>query len=330
MKLRHRPMQPEDIPECVDIVANHPVVGPRYGATIKLLPEAWRRMLQCEAQIAVVVQAEEGLGAPVCFSGIGLIVRDDFLLEMKKSPHFWIGPELARRIVSGESPILTGEELREGNSRGGLNLVCWESCVRSEYEANGEVQRYMVSGFIETSRGYLWKEVISSQSWNPEHLDFILTTGGYFWDARAGGYTSTLTKTSREIVSEPHILGITRDLELRRTAHWGTSWVGALFDYHPPVLGLSRNEQRLLLCALRGETDEQVAELLELSLSAVKKKWVSIYRRVETRLPELLPNSSESGLSASGRGKEKRRRLLAYLREHLEELRPNSRIHQGC
>ena len=60
MKLRHRPMQPEDIPECVDIVANNPVIGPRYGATIEHLPEAWLRLLQCEAQISAVVHAERG------------------------------------------------------------------------------------------------------------------------------------------------------------------------------------------------------------------------------------------------------------------------------
>src|SRR4051794_32409594 len=45
MNLRHRRMQPEDIPECVDIVARHPVVGPRYGQTIELLAEAWLRTL---------------------------------------------------------------------------------------------------------------------------------------------------------------------------------------------------------------------------------------------------------------------------------------------
>lgn len=229
MKLRHRPMQPEDIPECVDIVANHPVVGPRYRATIKLLPEAWRRMLQCEARIAIVVQAEEGLRAPICFSGIAVMVRDDFLLDMKKPPHFWVGPELTRRIMSGESPLLTGKELREGNSRGGLNLVCWESCVRSEYEANGDVQRYMVSGFIETTRGYLWKEAIALQSWSSEHLDFILKTGGYLWDADAGGYTSQLSKTLGEIVVEPHVLGITRELELK------SPLVGELAGWEPSL-----------------------------------------------------------------------------------------------
>jgi hypothetical protein len=179
-----------------------------------------------------------------------------------------------------------------------------------------------MSGFIQSTRGYFWKEVISSQSWRPEHLYWVLKTEGYLWDAGAGGYTSTLSKTSHEIVSNPHVVGITRDLERKRPAGWGASWVGALFDYHPPVLGFNRSEQRLLSCALPGETDEQVAEMLKISLSAVKKMWVSIYRRVEDCLPELIPDTLPSDIPASGRGREKRRRLLVYLREHPEELRP--------
>jgi hypothetical protein len=31
-------MQPEDIPECVKIMAGHPVFGPHYGRDIDLLP----------------------------------------------------------------------------------------------------------------------------------------------------------------------------------------------------------------------------------------------------------------------------------------------------
>jgi hypothetical protein len=53
--------------------------------------------------------------------------------------------------------------------------------------------------------------------------------------------------------------------------------------------------------------------------------WVSIYQRVEDCLPELIGDPLRSDLPASGRGREKRRRLLAYLREHPEELRPVSR-----
>src|SRR5580700_5050645 len=120
MQLRHRAMQPGDIRACVGIIANHPVIGPRYGPAIEYLPEAWLGLLQCEARIAIVVEDGEGPRAPICFSGVTVIVRGDFLREMKTPPHFWVGPELTRRIIKGESPLLTGKQLRDANSRDGL------------------------------------------------------------------------------------------------------------------------------------------------------------------------------------------------------------------
>jgi hypothetical protein len=327
MKLRHHAMEPRDIREYVDLVANHPIIGPRYGPMIEHLPEAWLRVLPCEAFSLTVFRAGEGANAPVCVLGGSAIVHDDFLREMKTPPHFWFGRELTRRIVTNESPLLTDKQLRDANSRGGLNLVCWETCFHPTYAARGELQRYAMGTFIEIHRGYLWKEVVCQPD-GPDHLDFCLQTGGYLWDARQGGYTSTLKKTLGEIVAEPHVVGTTRDLERKRNQSTG-SWVGALFDYHPPMLGLSRSEQRLLSCALPGETDEQVAEDLDISLSAVKKMWVSIYRRVEDCLPEMIADPLGSDSPVSGRGREKRRRLLAYLREHPEELRPVSRVQQN-
>ncbi len=317
-------MKPEDIPECVDIYAKNPVIAARYGPAIERLGEVWLGLLQCDASKSTVVRFGEGSSAPVCLFGVSAIVREDFLNEMKTPPHFWIGPELTRRIIMGESPLLTDKQLRDANSRGGLNLVCWESGIRPEYEAHREVQRSMMSAFIEIHRGYLWKEIISAQHERPDRLDFILKTGGCLWDPLAGGYTSTLRSDLSDLVTHPHVVGITRNLELNRQNEWAASWVGALFDYHPPVFGFSRSEQRLLSSALLGETDEHLAEMLETSLPAIKKMWVSIYRRVEVHLPELIPDSPLD-LPASGRGREKRRHLLAYLRDHPEELRPVSR-----
>ncbi len=272
-----------------------------------------------------MIHAEEGSDAPICLFGVTVIVRDDFLYEMKTPPHFWVGPELTRRIMSGESPLLTGKQLRDANSRGGLNLVCWEAGVRPEYDGHGEILRNMMSGFIQMHRGYLWKEVISAQSWSADHLDFILKTGGCLWDPRAGGYTSTPKEDLSKTASKPHVVGITRELELERQGNWTGSWVGALFDYHPPMLGFNRSEQRLLSCALSGATDEQLAGMLETSLPTVKKIWISVYHRVEDCLPELIPDPHPSDSPASSRGREKRRHLLAYVREHPEELRPLSR-----
>lgn len=49
--------------------------------------------------------------------------------------------------------------------------------------------------------------------------------------------------------------------------------------------------------------------------------WLSIYDRVTKLTPELIAEAPKAG-SGSKRGKEKKRRLLAYLQEHPEELRP--------
>jgi hypothetical protein len=77
----------------------------------------------------------------------------------------------------------------------------------------------------------------------------------------------------------------------------------------------------LLLTALHGGTDEELADELGISLSAVKKSWQLIYERVSGCDPELVPDAHlDEGNSE--RGKTKKQRLLAYLREHMEELRP--------
>jgi hypothetical protein len=59
---------------------------------------------------------------------------------------------------------------------------------------------------------------------------------------------------------------------------------------------------------------------LGISLSTVKNVWRSIYSRSAAQPPVLFPKDA----GWSKRGKERRRRLLAYLREHPEELRPVS------
>ncbi len=41
MTIRCRPMQLNDVRECVHIVAAHPILGPRYGSAIVDLRAAW-------------------------------------------------------------------------------------------------------------------------------------------------------------------------------------------------------------------------------------------------------------------------------------------------
>jgi hypothetical protein len=71
-----------------------------------------------------------------------------------------------------------------------------------------------------------------------------------------------------------------------------------------------------------GETCEELAKSLSISPWTVKKRWHAIYDRVADVDRKLLPPPIAYGPHATSRGPERRRRLLNYLRQHLEEVRP--------
>jgi hypothetical protein len=243
--------------------------------------------------------------------------------KIKTPPQFWFGPVLAGRTVRGDSPLLSDRQVREANSNGGLNSITWEGCIRPGFESHAELHRKVVSVFIQEHRGYLFKEAISSQIESAERLQWVFQTGGLLWDPKHGRYIESMEKHPRKIISEPHIVGVTREIERNRPG----TWVGALFDYHPPKLGFSRGEQRQLLSALHGGTDQELSDHLGVSVSTVKNTWRSIYNRTALCLPELFLDQSQADARISERGKEKKRPLLSYLRDHPEELRPVSRKH---
>jgi hypothetical protein len=91
-----------------------------------------------------------------------------------------------------------------------------------------------------------------------------------------------------------------------------------LFSVRKPALRLRDSDQQLLLAALRGATDQELASGLGFSLSAVKARWRSAIARVEETMPDLVCDA----VSHEGRGAQKRHRVLAYVRSHPEELRP--------
>ena len=322
MALRYRPMQSKDVRECAEIVATHPVIGPRYGSAIKELRSAWLRLLGCEAMTTAVFEEIEEGHSTILGIGVGVFVRDDFIRELKTTPMFWFGPELVRRVMAGNSPVLSDREVREANSSGGLNELVWETLTWPRFANRTEIYHLMGSAYIEVHRGYLFKEMITTQAESAERLQWAVDAGGFYWNPATQCYTRSLQRGADEFIHEPHIVGIPRELEFARPG----SWVGVLFDYRPPCLGFTPREQSLLLTALGGErTDRELADMLCASLPTIKKRWLSIYRRVDSRRSGIIPDRGSVEPGSPERGKEKRRRLLAYLREHPEELRPVSR-----
>lgn len=97
----------------------------------------------------------------------------------------------------------------------------------------------------------------------------------------------------------------------------GNFFLIRLFCSPIPILGFNDAQVAILREAIFGLTDLEIGDRLGISHEAVKKRWQSIYERVQRNLPGLLPPPKPGS-----RGTEKRRVLLAYLGEHPEELLP--------
>src|SRR5262249_28849055 len=101
------------------------------------------------------------------------------------------------------------------------------------------------------------------------------------------------------------------------------SIINPLFHPREPVLQLRDADQQLLLAALSGLTDEELSSKLGISLTGVKKRWISIFERTIDARPDLFPGlNGTDGNDGQKRGRQKRHHVLAYVRAHSEELRP--------
>ncbi|SRR6266513_2148650 len=116
MAVRYRPMRPNDAKECVEIVAAHPFVGPRYGSGTTDLRTVWLSLLGREAFRAVVFEDGEDTQVRIMGVGVSAFVSHDFLLELKTPPFFWARPEMTKRVLCGESPLLSDKQVRQANA----------------------------------------------------------------------------------------------------------------------------------------------------------------------------------------------------------------------
>jgi hypothetical protein len=109
-----------------------------------------------------------------------------------------------------------------------------------------------------------------------EYLHGLCNAGALLLNPADGSYGEFHVSDARDVLTQPCIIGGTRERVLTQLV----SWAFLLFVYQPPQCGFCRSEQRLLLCALDGGTDDELADVLQISVSAVKKMWHSIYDRV--------------------------------------------------
>src|ERR1700730_14954918 len=59
MSIRYRPLRPKDVRKCVELVAAHPILAPRYGRVIEQLPSAILNTLGRDCMVAIAFEEFE-------------------------------------------------------------------------------------------------------------------------------------------------------------------------------------------------------------------------------------------------------------------------------
>jgi DNA-binding CsgD family transcriptional regulator len=308
----------EDLTACYRL---HRSLGLPYSdASWCAVPDMWRAMLLGGMmKLSLVEDRVRPPGSRIISFNAIVFVTDEFCLEAQSTLPPYLSFELAQRYLSRRLPVLNREQIARANACEGLNvLMCFEGWTHDLFprerflmvrEKQSEALRLVL-------KGYRVKEFLADE-FREENLKWMLGAGNRLRRDYSNWFRKRAVpkpKSSRW----PRLVGLTKEEAL---ANPGSNIAG-LFVYTPPRFQFNRSQRVLLQRALMGETGEQLAASLSLSIWTVKKRWSAIYDRVADVDSELLPASIAYGSNASSRGAERRRYLLHYLRQHLEELRP--------
>ena len=267
----------------------------------------WTAFLDNPAFQANVIESERAIaGHRIVACGMGVFVSGEFADREITNPRPGLNSRIIAGVASAEPVVLSRAEIAAGNAGEGIDFVnmygTWRDGIMNADQL-AEVHALLGTSFIEHFAGYRFNRVLKEAI---GHSTIAL--------ARATG-TYRLIAEFQE--SESALFVVTRESALAAPY----SVAAKMYRYQAPVLRLRPAEQRLLAAALSGKTDAELSADLGLSIEAIKKRWMSIFDRVEEFKPEIL---SKTDPDTDSRGPQKRHRVVAYVRTHPEELRPFS------
>ena len=290
----------QDLAACLEVQLAHlgdQLTGPEIARNV------WREILSHPAMVTAVFECEPPIESRrIVGFGAAVFVRAEFAEAELVNPRPYINARVIESVHAGQPVLLTAGEIARANAGSGLDManLCGsllESILSPE--ERGQVQTLLSVSLATLLAGYRLNRIFGQAT------DF---------EMRAM-LDSNLV---REVASYP---------ELELANYVATEQVASaqpfsiqvtIFQNREPLLRLSAADQELLSAALEGKTDAELVVSLHLTMPAVKARWRSIFARFARLKPEVAPEFQGEG----SRGPQKRHRVLAYLREHPEELRP--------
>ncbi|AIE85650.1 helix-turn-helix transcriptional regulator [Fimbriimonas ginsengisoli] len=282
-----------------------------HGEPVDTNRREWDALWQSDSTVGVVVEdilSDENRERALL---VGAYLPDSFLLRCIEA----IEPFILSKIADYPSALVPAREFGALNARDGVNLLVaymgWEGPDYQEPPAPN-LRAVVVNAFSDRHGGNRLKWLLGEVG-GPQLLDLTTRAGcrilnDYAQWAEAHGMA--------DAPKRPYLMGISRESALQVE----NQWIMRMFTYFPPRFRFTEPQRRILALAREGYTDAEIGAEISVSPDAVKKRWGAIYARVEEQFPHLLPESP-----LGGRGAEKRRALLAHLRERPEELRPYDR-----
>lgn len=296
MPFRWRELREADLLDCLMLHQGH--VGDEIVGRERAL-ELWRTLIRNPGFHSAVIEDPES--QRIVAFGASVFVTEQFAASELAEPRPYLNSRILESMHVDRPVILSLESIARANAQGSLNVAVlysnWDLALKPIQVH--EVQALFAISFYELHVGY-----------NLSRLIFEAVDEG---DLRYAESISAWRILCR-FAQLPHALATcTLESSMVRTG----SAAMLLFHRRAAVLRLRRPSQELLLLAVRGFSDIEIAQKLHLSLPAVRQRWASIFEQVGARRPDLLPPAQ-----GPVRGEEKRKKLLNFVREHREELRP--------
>jgi DNA-binding CsgD family transcriptional regulator len=299
-----RPISEADLSECLNI--QPACLGDQIAGRSTAL-RVWKGFLHDPSFLANVIESERSIaGHRIVACGMGVFVTKAFADHEIKTPRSGLNSRIVAAVASGDSPLLSRAQIAAGNAGAGIDFVnlygTWREGIMNNDQLS-EVHALLGTSFVEHFAGYRFNRVLK-EAVGQSNIALALATGTYRIVAEFKKSESALAVATREsVLTAPY------------------SVAAALYRYQTPQLRLRPAEQTLLIAALAGKTDAELSEELGLSIEAIKKRWMSIFDRIDEFKPEIL---SRAEADSDSRGPQKRHRVVAYIRNHPEELRPFS------
>lgn len=302
-----------DLAECFELLP--PWLG-LDDATARALPRLWESLVDEPSMVTGVM---EDLAAPprqrIQGWGVTMILPQPLVqtLGLDELPQSFIARRIYGALHDGSFQPMSDREIGVENARGTLTMLILHFSQRPLDVSNPYVHSVMAvanDAFRAFHDGYNQRAVYFECG----ALDDVVAASSGFEPRR---YADQDALAALPLERRPAFWGLTREQAKARPPG---SPARNSFEHHPPLFRFSASQRRLLWLALFDESDETLLPLLGVSIHGLKKLWRGIYERVEDRSPEFFGESA--GDEEGKRGPEKRRQVLAYVRQRPEELRP--------